>query len=71
VDPDPETPHIWLRLYGAFVALGDLTSREAVLGAIAEFDRVGREAFLSTYRFGPSRDYVVVHDGKSTTPRRS
>jgi hypothetical protein len=28
----------------------DVTSRDAVLGAIAEFDRLGRDAFLALYR---------------------
>jgi hypothetical protein len=46
------------------MTLGDLTSRTAVLDAIREFDEIGQEAFLQKYGFGPSRDYVVIHDGK-------
>ncbi len=42
----------------------DVTSREAVLAAIAEFDEIGREAFLEKYGFGPSREYVVVEDDR-------
>jgi hypothetical protein len=42
----------------------DVTSRDAVLAAMAEFDQVGREAFLAKYGFGPSREYVVVENGK-------
>jgi hypothetical protein len=42
----------------------DVTSRDAVLAAIAEFDQIGREAFLAKYGFGPSREYVVVENGK-------
>lgn len=42
----------------------DVTSRDAVLAAIAEFDQVGREAFLSRYGFGPSRQYIVVENGR-------
>jgi hypothetical protein len=42
----------------------DVTSRDAVLAAIAEFDLIGREAFLAKYGFGPSREYVVVENGK-------
>lgn len=34
------------------MALSDIT-RESVLAAIAEFDTVGREAFLWNYGFGP------------------
>src|ERR1700733_15008222 len=42
----------------------DVTSRDAVLAAIAEFDEIGREAFLDKYGFGPSREYVVVENGR-------
>jgi len=42
----------------------DVTSRDAVLAAIAEFDQIGREAFLAKYGFGPSREYVVVENGR-------
>ena len=42
----------------------DVTSREAVLAAIAEFDEIGREAFLDKYGFGRSREYVVVENGR-------
>jgi len=41
----------------------DVSSREAVLAAIAECDRLGRDAFLAKYGFGRSRDYVVAHAG--------
>src|SRR5205085_953263 len=34
----------------------DVTSRDAVLAAIAEFDQIGREAFLHKYGFRPSRE---------------
>lgn len=42
----------------------DVTSRDAVLAAIAEFDQIGREDFLAKYGFGPSREYVVVENGR-------
>ena len=38
-----------------------LTSPEAVEAAIAEFDEIGREAFLEKYGFGPARTYFVQH----------
>ncbi|MDB4873379.1 MAG: endonuclease, partial [Gemmatimonadales bacterium] len=44
------------------MALNDITS-EAVLAAIAEFDRLGREEFLSRYGFGPARRYLLVYRG--------
>lgn len=40
----------------------DVTSREAVLSAIAEFDEIGRNAFLEKYGFGRSLEYVLVHN---------
>jgi 5-methylcytosine-specific restriction protein A len=45
------------------VALNDIT-RDAVLAAIAEYDHLGREAFLEKYGFGQARQYVLVHNGK-------
>jgi hypothetical protein len=47
------------------LAFGDLSSSDAVLRAIAEFDSLGREKFLEKYGFGPSRDYFLVVDGRS------
>ena len=46
------------------MALSDLTSRAAVEAAIAEFDRVGREAFLAQHSFGPARRYMLVANGR-------
>jgi len=46
------------------MVLSDLTSREAVLRAIEECDKLRRGAFLAKYGFGPARDYVLVHEGK-------
>jgi 5-methylcytosine-specific restriction protein A len=45
------------------MGLPDIT-RPAVLDAIAEFDRLGREEFLATYRFGHALTYFIEHDGK-------
>ena len=45
------------------MALVDLTSRDAVLAAMEEFDSLGRDQFLKRYGFGRARDYEVVHDG--------
>lgn len=44
------------------MSLAELTSRAAVLEAIHEFDRIGREAFLRRYGFGEARDYFLRHD---------
>ena len=45
------------------MGLSNITSREPVLAAIKEYDRIGRESFLQKYGFGPSRRYWLVHDG--------
>jgi 5-methylcytosine-specific restriction enzyme B len=42
------------------VSLQDLTDRAAVMAAMDEFDRMGRDAFLSSYGFGPSSKFVLV-----------
>ncbi len=46
------------------MALSDVTA-EGVERAIAEFDRLGREAFLSKYRFRQAREYVLIRRGRS------
>jgi predicted RNA-binding protein with PUA-like domain len=46
------------------MGLGDLTSRQAVLDAIAEFDRLGRDGFLDKYGFRRAREYFLVVDGR-------
>jgi hypothetical protein len=39
--------------------------RQHVVMAMAEADRLGRDEFLTTYHFGPAREYILVHDGRS------
>ncbi|WP_232209699.1 HNH endonuclease [Rhodobacter ferrooxidans] len=41
----------------------DLT-RDSVLQAVAEFDRLGRDQFLSKYGFGTAKSYYIVVNGK-------
>jgi 5-methylcytosine-specific restriction protein A len=43
--------------------LADLT-RPAVLAAIEEYDRLGREEFLRRYGFGPAREYRLLFNGR-------
>ena len=50
--------------YDRPVSLADLTSLEAVLDAIAEYDTLGQDRFLSQYGFGPARRYWLVHNGR-------
>ena len=44
--------------------LSELTSAIAVRRALAEFDRLGRDAFLDQYGFGRAREYFVQQDGR-------
>lgn len=44
--------------------VGQLTDKNAVLAAIAECDRLGREKFLDHYGFGLAKTWVVLHKGK-------
>jgi hypothetical protein len=46
------------------VSISELRSRDAVLQAIAECDRVGRSAFLRDHGFRPARDYMLIHNGQ-------
>jgi hypothetical protein len=41
-----------------------LTSRQAVLDAIGEWDTLGRDRFLERYGYGPAKSFFVQHDGK-------
>lgn len=47
---------------GDSLRLSDLTDRRAVEDAIAEFDRLGRDAFLDRHGFGEAREYYLVTD---------
>jgi MoxR-like ATPase len=46
------------------MTLKNLTASDAVLRAADEYDRIGREAFLAKYRFGPSRGYFLEIAGR-------
>lgn len=43
--------------------LTDLTDPEAVTRAVAEYNALGKEAFLQKYGFGPARTYFLHFDG--------
>ena len=45
------------------MALSEI-DRSAVLLAVAEFDELGRDAFLAQHGFGRARSYFLLHDGK-------
>ena len=46
------------------MSLRDLTSRQAILDAIAEYDRIGQVAFLERYGFGRAREFFLVVEGR-------
>jgi 5-methylcytosine-specific restriction protein A len=46
------------------LGFNDLGDKKAVEKAIAEFDRIGRDAFLEKYGFGRARMYFLELDGK-------
>jgi 5-methylcytosine-specific restriction protein A len=45
------------------MSIADIT-REAVLGAVREYDRIGQEQFLEKYRRGKDRGYALIHQGR-------
>src|SRR5687768_8594975 len=45
------------------MGLRALTSRQAVLDALREFDQQGRDNFLARYGFSPAQNYFVEHEG--------
>lgn len=51
------------------MGIGDIRSREAVLRAIAEYDRMGQTAFLAKYGYGPRTKFVLVHEGRQYDPK--
>ncbi|WP_413658606.1 HNH endonuclease [Paraburkholderia phenoliruptrix] len=46
------------------MAFADVNDPAAVLKAVEEFDRKGRDVFLEEYGFGKARDYFLLIDGK-------
>ena len=46
------------------MCLRDITSRQAVLDAIAECDDMGQDTFLEKYGFHHARKYFLVHNGR-------
>ena len=46
------------------MTLSDIQSRKAILAAVEEFNRLGREAFLKKYGFGHALRYFLDFEGK-------
>jgi hypothetical protein len=47
------------------INIAGLTERNAVLGAIAECDDIGPDAFLQRHGYGPALQYFLHYDGKT------
>jgi hypothetical protein len=45
------------------VSFADITDKKAVVAAIHEFDKLGRQTFLQKYGFGPARSYYLLYRG--------
>lgn len=45
------------------VSYSGLTDRASVNWAVAEFDRLGRDAFLKRFGFGVAREYFLIVNG--------
>ncbi|TCN35532.1 hypothetical protein EV644_11595 [Kribbella orskensis] len=43
----------------------DVVTRDHVLSALSEYDERGAEEFLARYGFGPAREYLLLHGGRS------
>jgi hypothetical protein len=44
-------------------------SRDGVLKAIAEYDELGRDMFLSEYGYKPATGYLLIHEDKGRPPK--
>jgi hypothetical protein len=47
------------------VTFWDVVGHQHVRQAVAEYDRLGQDEFLSRYGFGRARAYLLIVDGKS------
>ena len=45
------------------MSFSDISSRDAILDAVEEFDQIGRVAFLAKYGYGRAREYLLVYNG--------
>lgn len=44
--------------------VNQVSSRTAVLAAVAEYDQLGRDRFLAKYGYGRARKYQLIHEGR-------
>jgi len=53
-----------VQLFGGPMSLAALTSADAVLAAISEFDELSRSKFLEKYSFRAAHSYFILHNNK-------
>ena len=46
------------------MSLSDIKSRQSILAAVEEYDRIGHDAFLTKYGFQDARAYFLIVNGK-------
>lgn len=46
-----------------------MTSRDAVLTALTEYDRLGQDGFLEQHGYGKRTRYALVHQGRRYDPK--
>ena len=46
------------------MAVADIRNPESIRRAVAEFDELGRDAFLKKYGFGRARSYFLIVEGR-------
>lgn len=56
---------VWAAEYGGGVPRFDSITRDHVLAALAEYDDLGRDDFLSRYGFKEARDYFLLREGRA------
>lgn len=63
-DRDHSRAAVCRTVYGAaMMARGEIT-RDAVLEAMAEYDRLGADGFRRQYGYGEATDYVLIYEGR-------
>ena len=51
------------------MTVGRMTSRDAVLTALTEYDRLGQDGFLEQHGYGKRTRYALVHQGRRYDPK--
>jgi hypothetical protein len=55
---------LWLQMASVLSQLRSEVTRDQVLRAIEEYDRLGPDDFFAAHGYGPSRSYELVWEGR-------